>query len=307
MRSGALRGIIASMASATLGFRVADTEVTLRSSQPDGLATLAGFYDQYPRTGTAPHLVLEIERIHGFGRGRNRGAQYPAFETSRLGPRTLSLSRFDAEGVLHIPRGLSEPVRGQFRVGDSANSIEAIVRIGLSVTLPKRDGLLLHASAVVTANRAMVFAGKSGAGKSTIATLLADGDRDTAPAKLADELIIVRAARAGAGENAGTSDTSARVWRAHVTPFIGSEGLPHQRSFPLEGIHFLAQASGHERMRMSRSDALRELLRHVLVYAAESETAARVLSTAAELTGTVPCYRLAFAKRPDVAAVLGIT
>ncbi len=272
-------------------------------SQRDAASALAGLSDRYalyPSAGAPPELELRVERVPGFGRDRPRGPEYPGFRSRRAGPETIALERFDAVGELTIPADddRQRPVRGWFRVGDSPNSLEAAVRIGVSVALPRRGGLIMHASAVASAGRAAVFAGKSGAGKSTIAAML-KAHLPTLEA-ISDELLVL--APTGAPDAA-----AGPCWEAHVTPFLGSAGLEPGLRRPLGDIHFLVQAPHHRRAPLEPGPALRELLRHVLVYVAEPATAARVLSAAAQLVAAVPCYRLEFAKNPAVARVLGIT
>jgi hypothetical protein len=279
------------MASDDVRFSVAGLEVLLRAASRGSLRALSGFYQHYPAAGGAVHLVVEVEQVPGFAAGRARGPEYPAFRKQMTSAGTIALSRFDAEGELALPDGPDEPVRARFRVGDSTNSLEAAIRIGASVAMPRLGGLVMHASAVGFGGRALVFAGVSGAGKSTIAAMLDEGF--PAVTKVSDELVILRPGADG-------------TWRAHVTPFIGSEGLPHGRSLPLRGVHFLAQAPGHRRTPMAPAAALREILRHVLVYVAEPRTADTVLGAAAALVAAVPCHRLEFAKDCGVASELGI-
>jgi hypothetical protein len=282
-------------------FCIAGIEVALGAAGPvpenggsgarGGLDGLSASYSACPSRGGAPDLILEIERIPGFGRERSRSASYPAFDAELRAPRRLGLRRYDAEGELALPEREGEPVRGRFRVGESANSLEALVRIGMSVTVPRRGGLVFHASSVRARLGAALFAGKSGAGKSTIAALLAEVSGFE---RLADELVI---AMPGADQG----------WDVHVPPFLGGVGLPHGARAPLAEAHVLVQAPRHRRTPLSRTEAVRALLPHVLAYVAEPETAALALAAAAALTAAVPCYRLEFAKDPGVAAVLGIT
>ncbi|MCG8418777.1 MAG: hypothetical protein MJE77_12640 [Proteobacteria bacterium] len=292
-------------------FHVAGLEVLLRSQQPDGLAGLTGFYRHYPGSGRQPGLIVDIERIGGFAHSRAADnsiePDYPAFHRTALGPDRIGLSRLDAEGEFTLPgAGATGPVCGRFCVNESANSVEAVVRIGTSIAMPRLGGLVLHASAITAisprlpgpggdekpARQAFVFAGVSGAGKSTIAAMIAESSPRFG--KVSDELVIVRPDRQGR-------------WKAHVTPFIGGDGLPHGACYPIAAVHFLEQANDHRRISISRSAALRELLRHVLVYVCETDTASHVLQTASELVGAVDCHRLQFAKNPGVLEVLGIT
>jgi hypothetical protein len=271
-----------------LRFHVAGLEVALAIT--GGLAGMAGSYREYPARGIAPGLEMAIERIPGFASGRARGPAYPAFQAALTGPGIIALTRFDAEGQVTVPPDDETPVRAHFRVGESPNSLEAAIRVGMSIALPRLGGLILHASAIAANGQTLVFAGHSGAGKSTIATLLSGSGF----ARLADELLIVRPADGGS-------------WHAHVAPFIGDHDLPHGTRMRLAGLHFLVQAPGHTRTRLPRTHALRELLRHVLVYVAEPLTAARVLAAADALAAAVPCHRLEFARDLGVTGVLGIT
>jgi hypothetical protein len=321
--------------SALRRFCIAGIEVALRSLQPRALDALAASYAACPPRSLAsellPDLIIDVEHVPDFARGRARSPAYPAFDAHLRGPRHVALSRFDAEGELVLPDSPGGPVHGRFRVGDSPNSLEAAVRIGMSVTVPRRGGLLLHASAVRTHVGAAVFIGKSGAGKSTISAML---DGVPGITRLADELVIVMPARAPAATPDATEATTPATpaaatpatpaatpeatadawpeaardaWHVHVPPFLGGVLLPFGAHAPLTGVHVLVQAPHHQRALLPRTDAVRALLPHVLVYVAEPETAAHALAAAATLTAAVPCYRLEFAKDPGVARVLAIT
>jgi hypothetical protein len=270
---------------AELRFHIAGLPVAIRARESRELADLAAAYRAFP-SDAAPALVVEIERVGGVDVfGRERGPEYPAFART-LGPGgRLHVERFDAEGDIDTGE---LPLRAWFRVGPSANSLEACVRIALSLALPRHGALMMHASAVEHAGHALVFTGVSGAGKSTISSML-----DHAPArKIGDEIVVLR-----------------RGWTVHIPPYLGPfdrTGIAHGASAPLDGIHVLVQAPHHARTPMSPTAALRELLRHVLVYVAEPRTAEHVLALVADLTRQVPVYRLEFRKDPGVASVLGI-
>jgi hypothetical protein len=236
---------------------------------------------------------VQFQTVDGFSAGAPL-PNHPRFNAELVGERTIRLRRYDAEGELELPRSATDdPVAVTFRSGGNRHSLEAAVRIGVSIALPRQGGLVLHASAVANADGAHVFLGESGAGKSTIAAMLDASQVDCR--KISDELLAV------------AFDEASGAWRAHVTPFIGGDGLPHGTSWPVRALYFLRQATRHERVARTPAQALRELLRHVLVYVAETDTADRVLGLAAQLTGQVPCYELHFKKDPDVAGVLGIT
>ncbi len=229
-----------------------------------------------------PDLIVTLACDPALGE-RPMAADYPALARRVDGTR-LHVERADVIGELDLA---GTPLRAAFRVAGHDHSVESSLRVALSVALPRHDALVLHASAVEHAGRAQVFAGVSGAGKSTIAAML-----DGAPgfSRLADELVVL------AREPSG--------WSVHVPPFLGVAGLPRGTIRPLGALHLIVQAAGHRREGMTTGDAMRELLRHVVVYAAEPATTERVLDLVGQLVAEVPTGRLRFARDPSVSEVL---
>ena len=253
--------------------------VAVRAGSSRDLADLAAVYRLFP-TSAPPLLTVDVERVSGFD--RERGPEYPAFRRRLGAGDALQVERFDAEGEIETGE---LPLSARFRVGPSANSLEACVRIAASVALARRGALILHASCVEHAGKALVFTGVSGAGKSTISSML---DGVGGARKIGDELVVI------------SRD------EVYVPPYLGPAGIAHGAHAPLAAVHFLVQAPHHTRTPVAPTAALREILRHVLVYVAEHRTADHVLALAADLTRQVPFYRLEFRKDPGVAAVLGI-
>lgn len=263
-------------------FHIAGLPVAVRAARAGDLDDLAGVYRAFPTTAP-PALTIDIERVAATD--RDRGPEYPAFRRGRSADGRLGVERFDADGEVDTGE---LPLTAQFRVGPSANSLEACIRIAASVALARAGALIFHASAVEVDGHVLAFTGVSGAGKSTISALL-----DRPPArKIGDELLVVRREPAG--------------WSAYVPPYLGPAGVAHGAHAPLAAIHLLVQAPHHAREPVAPAAAVRELMRHVLVYVAEPRTAGLVLELVADLAQAVPCHRLFFRKDPDVATVLGI-
>lgn len=273
--------------SSEIRCRVATLEMALRAATPGALAHLGGDYTAYPPAAGAPALIVDLAVDPSLGHGRARGPHYPAFER-RLDGQRVHAWRFDADGTID----LSTPMRARFRVAPNRHSMEAAVRIAASIALPRHGALLLHASAIATGNRALVFAGQSGAGKSTIARTLAGAFPHVD--RLADELILI-------------GPSPEHQWLAHVSPFFSKCDLPRGAKVPLASLDFLLQAPENRRLPLSPGAALRELCRHILVYVTEPATAAAVLELAAAITAAVPCYSLHNRPGPDVGEVLNIT
>jgi hypothetical protein len=265
-----------------IAFQIAGVEVLLRGepSMMVGLPPVA-----FARPVRAPGLVVELEH-HAALDDAALAPDHPRF-ARRLDRDVLVVERGDARGRIDAS---AAPVRARFEVGANLHAREACLRVALSVALPCHQALILHASAVRWAGKAHVFTGVSGAGKSTIAALL---DGHPGCARLADELLIL--ARGDDG------------WRVHVPPVLGKVDLPVNDAAPLASVDLLVQAAAHHRERLGGGAALRELLRHVVVYAAEPATTERVLGLVERLVHEVPCHRLAFTPDLGVAAVLGVT
>jgi hypothetical protein len=267
-----------------VAFELSGVTTLLRSPFEDGIAGLPPTYARHQVPGDrTPSLIIDIDHVPEMVE-RPRAPNHPGFERRRDGS-ALVVERGDAEGSIDLD---SSPLRAHFRVSGDRYALEACVRVALSVALPRHGALILHASAVAWDGAAHVFTGVSGAGKSTIAAML---DRTPGCARLADELVVL--ARTSGG------------WMLHVPPFLGIDGIPRGERAPLASIDLLAQAPAHRRERLGAAHALRELLRHVVVYAAEPDTTSRVLALTNALVADVPCHRLEFAKDPSVGAILG--
>ena len=117
-------------------------------------------------------------------------------------------------GWLDAPRNLGE--------------VDALIRLALSLELPRRRAILLHASAVT---RGLVFAGASGAGKSTAAAALG-------PA-LSDELVVVRDL-----DVYGTPYWNGRAEKARIDRIVILE-RGEQSCTELAGTRALAALSPH--------------------------------------------------------------
>ena len=269
----------------------------MRSDSADGLSGLSPRYLAYPSRATdaPPALDIEITRFDGFVVDRDAaepGPEYPAFAKSVAADGRVIVRRNDADGWIALPAagGDNPQIRAQFRVGVSANSLEACVRIALSIALPTVSAFLFHSSTVRVADgRALTFTGVSGAGKSTISELLSSVDGIT---KIVDELGVIKITEHGA--------------EVHTAPFLGIAGMPLGVVAPLAGIHFLIQATFDRRTLVPPRAAMARVMANILAYVAEAATADRLLDLVARLTSTTPCYNLEFAKHADVAAVLDI-
>jgi len=163
-------------------------------------------------------------------------------------------------------------------IHQSANpySIDAVLRIVHTLVLARQGGFLLHAASAIRNGKAYLFAGVSGAGKTTISRL--------APADatlLTDEISYVRKVDAG--------------YVAFGTPFTGELAkLGENTSAPIAALYLLAKGQENRIERVSVGDAGRELLANVLFFAEDSELVHCLFQAACDFVHRVPVYRLTF-------------
>lgn len=157
------------------------------------------------------------------------------------------------------------------------HALDSLLRVLLSWKLTGRHGFLLHAATVVRGGKAYVFTGRSGAGKSTVASLSPAG------AVLTDEISLLRFEN---GE-----------WRAYGTPFWGEfRAAGSNSSAPVRGLFRLLQAAENRVTPLRPLEMLRALLPNVLFFSTESEANRRLLKILGHAVDSIPGYQLAFRK-----------
>ncbi|HTA42900.1 MAG TPA: hypothetical protein VK789_10650 [Bryobacteraceae bacterium] len=166
--------------------------------------------------------------------------------------------------------------RGTVRQDVNRHSIDSVIRIIHTLALASEGGLLLHAASAIRNGSAFVFAGRSGAGKTTLSR--------HAPADaclLSDEISYVRKA----GE----------TFLAWGTPFTGELGTPGaNQSAPVKALCFLRQAEENRLVPIEKAEALRQLLTNVLFFADDPDMVRQVFDTAGELVGCTETFQLNF-------------
>ena len=167
--------------------------------------------------------------------------------------------------------------RGSIRQTANPYSIDAVLRIVHTLVLARQGGFLLHSASAIRNGKAFLFAGVSGAGKTTISRL--------APADatlLTDEISYVRT-RQGAG------------YVAYGTPFTGELAkLGENASAPVVALYLLVQGPENRIEPVSVSDAGRELLANMLFFAEDREMVHCAFQAACDFVDRVPVRRLTF-------------
>lgn len=154
--------------------------------------------------------------------------------------------------------------------------VDAVVRIIHSLVLAEQRGFLLHASSVIRAGKAFLFAGPSGAGKTTISRLAQPEDH-----LLTDEISCVR--------------LCGNCWTAFGTPFAGDLGRPGEnRQAEIGALYLLRHGEENRLEPLGRAAAARAILRNVLFFAQDERLTRRVFDTICEFTAAVEVKGLSF-------------
>jgi hypothetical protein len=184
-----------------------------------------------------------------------------------------------------------DPAAGQGRIRQSANpySIDSVLRIVHTLILAREGGFLLHSAAAIRNQRAFLFSGVSGAGKTTISRL-APPDVTL----LTDEVSYVRRNDVEAG------------FCACGTPFAGELARVGENcSAPVESLFFLTQGPENKLEFMDKSEAIRRLMRNILFFAADAGLVQSVFLSACEFVERVRVQRLTFTPDSRVWGLIG--
>ena len=158
----------------------------------------------------------------------------------------------------------------------SVFAVDAILRITHSLLLAGGGGFLLHAASAIRHGRAFLFAGVSGAGKTTIARLA-----PPAVTLLTDEVSYVSRVRDS--------------YRAYGTPFAGELAtIGENQRAPLAALYLLEKAQENRIEPVADADAMHAVLRNTLFFARAPRLVARLFENACHFVERVPVRRLCF-------------
>lgn len=167
--------------------------------------------------------------------------------------------------------------QAQVSVYDDFALKHALMNLYSSYIVHKGWGLLVHSSCVLEAGKAYLFAGHSGAGKSTVAWL-------SLPRQvLSDEATILKV-------------EPDRV-RVFDSPFRSGLEMPyHGGGCELAAIQFLRQSSEIKRITLGKSDALMELFGKIFYWPHMPGETLKIMKLFQHLIANIPAYELYFQK-----------
>jgi hypothetical protein len=239
--------------------------VRLHSSNPEYVRMLESRYAGFPGSGAAPDYDFDVELTPP-----DEDAPDEDASVVRDGPLWL-LRRGDF-------RAEWDPAtrRGRIRQSLSPYAIDSMLRIVHTLVLAPRGGCLMHAASGLRNGKAFLFAGVSGAGKTTMARLTPPDAH-----MLTDEISYVRK------ENG--------VYYAWGTPFAGELATPGENlRAPLAAIYLLAKGPANRIEDVPPGEAVRAILTNILFFAKDPDLVGAVFQTAFDLAEHVPVRRLTF-------------
>ncbi len=171
---------------------------------------------------------------------------------------------------------------------DDAIGVVSAIHLGLAHLLPRRGGLMLHASAVRAAGVGFVFPGASGSGKTTAAEGFHGGEM------LADERCIVRPEGAGWG-GASTSTMGQGRWLLHAAPMWGGKyGPVVPAAVPLAAVVLVRKDAPLGVEVVPAAAAMTRLAPGVVQNRYDAAAAEAVLAVLAGLVAAVPVIEVSF-------------
>ncbi len=301
------------------------------------------------RTESAEFRSLLEERYAGFVAGsRGRDALGTASETPAVLPEfvleveLLPEGEAGADEDVRVRRegGRWVMTRGDFRaeweaekrrgwVRQTANpyAIDSVLRILHTLLLAEEGGFLLHAASAIRGGKALLFSGKSEAGKTTISRLAPGGvilltdeisyirkekqvPRGLKPARddtgeaangTAEAVPLHRRASHGLDGRGRPSPHHAGSYVAYGTPFAGELAKVGENvSAPIAGLYFLEKAPGNRVEQLGTAEALFRLMQNILFFAEDERLVRQVFEAAGAFVLQVPSYRLEFAPEARV-------
>lgn len=167
--------------------------------------------------------------------------------------------------------------RARIAVHDTFALKHALMNLYSAFVVHHEWGMLVHSSCVAQRGQAYLFAGQSGAGKSTVALL-------SRPRRvLSDEATVLKI-------SSGQAVVFDSPFRSDSSPVFDPD------PYPVRGVHILRQSQSVARWQMSRSEGIVELMSKVFFWSHDPKETVKILTLHRHLADCVPIYRLDFQK-----------
>lgn len=161
-------------------------------------------------------------------------------------------------------------------------------RLLMMYILAKKKGVVIHSACIEINEMAYIFAGSSGAGKTTISRQFA---LRKGGAVLSDERVVIRKADG--------------KYKAFGTPWPGEAGIAVNKGLPLSGIFFIYHGIENKIKEIKCGDALQRLLPITFIPWYDPEIMTEILFFYEELLSDIPTYELFFKPDDELVDFLG--
>src|SRR5580698_1077482 len=269
------------LANEAVSIEIGGMAIALRTQDPPFRQLLETRYAGFTKPPANPQFEFEIDLFES-----RDAAPDEDLRVQRQGDQWLMRrGDFHAEWDSRIGRGHIRQSRNPY-------AVDSVLRIVHTLILAKQGGFLVHAASAIRNGRAFLFAGVSGAGKTTISRL--------APADatlLTDEISYVRKLDVPGQD---------QEYVAFGTPFTGELAkLGENTSAPVAALYLLAQGPKNRIDPVGEADAGRELLANMLFFAEDQEMVHWAFQAACDFVRRVPVYRLTFVPDTRVWEMIG--
>lgn len=269
----------------------------LSRSQSQRIRSLYGSFEVPSAGGDAREDVvisaLKLPEPLAFPPERFRGREGYAPEKVR---RSSEISVTGFEFVGYLRRDASRPVTGALAVAREEELtlqcvLENFLRTVIAFRAVDQNGVLLHSSAVMHAQRAYLFVGHSNAGKTTLARKAVESGAGV----LSDDINLVLPEIGG--------------YRARKVPFTGEFGRRAENrsgngSFVLGGLVLLEKAPSLFARPVSPGSAVAGLLANCPFVNDDPEEFPRLTEVLVGLVAEVPVIRLGVAREDSFTAIM---
>lgn len=153
----------------------------------------------------------------------------------------------------------------------------------LSLITIDNGGIPLHSSNVFRYNKALLFSGKSGAGKSTICQIISKNPQYE---KGSDELNLIL-----------PYDSTAF---AYSTPYLSFEGCVRTGGAPLKHLFFLRQSPENHLKRLEAKDKYWNILKNIYTIPANNAFAEKMYNNVQNISNLINCSELFFINNESI-------
>jgi hypothetical protein len=245
--------------------KITDHKLKISLPENDFLPFLSERFSFFNEQGNKPDLSISITKGYG--------VPFKDYDVKIIQKETTLLYQ-RKDYLIEVDENFT---RAMISAYDELALKHALMNLYSAFILHNNWGLLLHSSCVIEGERAHIFAGHSGAGKSTAARLSVPREL------LSDEATLIK-----------ITDNSITVYDS---PFRSElEKGNHNKCVPLSSVQLLSQAVQNKRIQLKQSDAFMQLMDKVFYWPHKEDEVARVLELLKVLVKKIPVYELHFQK-----------